>query len=111
MTRGHLLNADGRQANYDIFCPLPGLRGQFASCEYPPNISFYSCNADCIDLAQNSPCDIAEMAEAELEAMYIQVTSANSVHSTRVNADNLECHKIRESFATSTPQWGAADRN
>ena len=56
--RVHLLNADSRQANHNIFCPLPGLRRQFASCEFPVNINFYSGSADFIDLLQNSLCGL-----------------------------------------------------
>ena len=56
--RGHLPNMDGGQANHKIFHPLPGIRGQFASCEYPL-INFYSSGADFIDLAWNLPCGSA----------------------------------------------------
>ena len=38
--RGHLLNADSGQANHRIFHPLPSVRGQFASCEYPLIVNF-----------------------------------------------------------------------
>ena len=65
----HLLNVDSGQANYEIFCPLPGVRGQFASCEYPHKINFYSHSADFIDLVWNSPCGSARMVEVEQEAM------------------------------------------
>ena len=67
--RGHLLNADWGQTNPQSFCLLAGVRGQFASCEYPLNINLYSDSTDLTDLARNSPCVSARMVEAEQEAM------------------------------------------
>ena len=67
--RGHLPNALSRQANHDTFHPLPGVRGQIASCEYLLIINFYSASADFTDLAQNSLGDSARMVDAELEVM------------------------------------------
>ena len=68
--RGHLSNVYGGKANQENFHPLPGVMGQFASCEYPLNIDFYSTSAVFIDLARNSPCGSAQMVEAEPEATH-----------------------------------------
>ena len=49
----------GDTCRYAIFYPLPGVRVQFASCEYPLDISVYSSSAEFIDLVQNLSCSSA----------------------------------------------------
>ena len=68
--RGHLPNANRGQTNREISHVLPGMRGQFAICEYLLNINFYSSSADFIDLAGNSPCGSGRMVKVEPEAMH-----------------------------------------
>ena len=68
--RGYLPDADSGQEDHEIFHPLPGVRGQSASCEYPLITDFYSPAADFIDLAWNLPCGSAQIVEAELGAMH-----------------------------------------
>ena len=58
--REQLSNMDRGYANHKIFCLLFGMRGQFASCEYPLNINFNSEKADFIDLARNLLCGSAQ---------------------------------------------------
>ena len=70
MIRGHLLNVDSGQANHKMFHLLPGVRGQFVSCQYPFNVYFYLPIADFIDPAWNSPCGSAQMVEVGPEEMH-----------------------------------------
>lgn len=61
--------AQCKQANHKLFHPLPGMRGLFASCEYPINTDFYSPSADLTEQARNSLSGSAQLVEAEPEAM------------------------------------------
>ena len=61
--------AERGQENDNIFCPLPGMRGWFATRDYPLNFDCYSPGADFTDLVQKSPCGSAWMVQAEPEAI------------------------------------------
>ena len=87
----------GKSQNFHL---LPGVREQFASCEYLLNTNFYSHSADFIDLARNSPCLSAWMVEAELEAMRQHNLFFNTRECSQINNNSPIIFSIHSVFLT-----------